>query len=100
MDEFWDGETSASLRAVDVYITRIRDKMSVSDDFKITTVHGLGYKAVRAHEQTSVCFEEKGARRRIPRVRRRLFSWRMFAMTLLVVSVLSAGKRCLRWRSC
>ena len=46
MDEFWDGETSASLRAVDVYITRIRDKMSVSDDFKITTVHGLGYKAV------------------------------------------------------
>ena len=46
MDEFWDGETSASLRAVDVYITRIRDKMSVSDDFKIMTVHGLGYKAV------------------------------------------------------
>ena len=33
MDEFWDGETSASLRAVDVYITRIRDKMSVSDEF-------------------------------------------------------------------
>ena len=46
MDEFWDGETSASLRAVDVYITRIRDKMSVSNDFKIMTVHGLGYKAV------------------------------------------------------
>ena len=46
MDEFWDGETSASFRAVDVYITRIRDKMSVSDDFKIMTVHGLGYKAV------------------------------------------------------
>ena len=46
MDEFWDGETRASLRAVDVYITRIRDKMSVSDDFIITTVHGLGYKAV------------------------------------------------------
>ena len=28
-----------------------------------------------------------------PRVRRRLFSWRMFAMTLLVVSVLSADTR-------
>ena len=26
-----------------------------------------------------------------PRVRRRLFSWRMFAIILLVVSVLSAG---------
>ncbi|MBR5560921.1 MAG: response regulator transcription factor [Clostridia bacterium] len=46
MDEFWSGETSASLRAVDVYITRIRDKFSASEDFKIVTVHGLGYKAV------------------------------------------------------
>lgn len=46
MDEFWDGESSASLRAVDVYITRIREKFSSSADFKIVTVHGLGYKAV------------------------------------------------------
>ena len=46
MDEFWSGETSASLRAVDVYITRIRDKFSGCEDFKIVTVHGLGYKAV------------------------------------------------------
>ena len=46
MDEFWSGETSASLRAVDVYITRIRDKFSTCEDFKIVTVHGLGYKAV------------------------------------------------------
>lgn len=46
MDEFWSGETSASLRAVDVYITRIREKFSDCEDFKIVTVHGLGYKAV------------------------------------------------------
>ncbi len=46
MDEFWSGESSASLRAVDVYITRIRDKFAASEDFKIVTVHGLGYKAV------------------------------------------------------
>ena len=46
MDEFWSGETSASLRAVDVYITRIRDKFSVCEDCKIVTEHGLGYKAV------------------------------------------------------
>lgn len=46
MDEFWSGESSTSLRAVDVYITRIREKFSVSEDFKIVTVHGLGYKAV------------------------------------------------------
>ena len=47
MDEFWSGETSASLRAVDVYITRIREKFSGCEDFKIVTVHGLGYKAVQ-----------------------------------------------------
>ena len=46
MDEFWSGESSASLRAVDVYITRIREKFSACEDFKIVTVHGLGYKAV------------------------------------------------------
>lgn len=46
MDEFWSGETSASLRAVDVYITRIREKFSGCEDFKIVTVHGLRYKAV------------------------------------------------------
>ena len=46
MDEFWSGETSASLRAVDVHITRIRDKFSTCEDFRIVTVHGLGYKAV------------------------------------------------------
>ena len=46
MDEFWSGETSASLRAVDVYITRIREKFFGCEDFKIVTVHGLGYKAV------------------------------------------------------
>ena len=48
MDEFWSGETSASLRAVDVHITRIRDKFSGCEAFKIVTVHGLGYKAVPA----------------------------------------------------
>lgn len=48
MDEFWAGDTTASLRAVDVYITRLRDKFSECPDFKIVTVHGLGYKAVPA----------------------------------------------------
>jgi DNA-binding response OmpR family regulator len=46
MDEFWGIDSSTSLRAVDVYITKIRDKFSGCADFKIVTVHGLGYKAV------------------------------------------------------
>jgi len=46
MDEFWGVESSTSLRAVDVYITKLRDKFSACDGFQIVTVHGLGYKAV------------------------------------------------------
>jgi DNA-binding response OmpR family regulator len=46
MDEFWGLESETSLRAVDVYITKLRDKFSGCDGFKIVTVHGLGYKAV------------------------------------------------------
>ncbi len=46
MDEFWGLESETSLRAVDVYITKLRDKFSGCEGFKIVTVHGLGYKAV------------------------------------------------------
>lgn len=46
MDEFWGEESDASLRAVDVYIAKLRDKFSCCKDFTIVTVHGLGYKAV------------------------------------------------------
>ncbi len=46
MDEFWGMESDTGLRAVDVYITRLRDKFSCCDGFEIKTVRGLGYKAV------------------------------------------------------
>lgn len=46
MDEFWGVDTETSLRAVDVYITKFRDKCSGCDGFEIKTVRGLGYKAV------------------------------------------------------
>lgn len=46
MDEFWGVDSDTSLRAVDVYITKLRDKFSDCYGFKIMTVHGLGYKAV------------------------------------------------------
>jgi DNA-binding response OmpR family regulator len=48
MDEFWDADSNATPRAVDVYITKIRDKLSAAgcSGFEIATVHGLGYKAV------------------------------------------------------
>ena len=46
MDEFWEEDTSSSLRTVDVYMTKLRNKFSHCQDFEIVTVHGLGYKAV------------------------------------------------------
>lgn len=46
MDEFWDVGSSTAPRAVDVYITKLRDKFARCEEFEIVTVHGLGYKAV------------------------------------------------------
>ncbi|HHV11562.1 MAG TPA: response regulator transcription factor [Clostridiales bacterium] len=46
MDEFWGIDTETSLRAVDVYVTKLRDKFSGCDGFEIVTVRGIGYKAV------------------------------------------------------
>ncbi|MCM1101107.1 MAG: response regulator transcription factor [Acetatifactor muris] len=46
LDEFWGVDSDTGLRAVDVYVTKLRDKLSECDGFKIVTVRGLGYKAV------------------------------------------------------
>lgn len=46
LDEFWGIDTQTSLRAVDVYITKLREKFSVCTNVDIKTVRGLGYKAV------------------------------------------------------
>lgn len=46
MDEFWDVDSETGLRAVDVYVAKLRDKLSGCDGFEIKTVRGLGYKAV------------------------------------------------------
>lgn len=46
MEEFWDYDSSATSRTVDVYMVKLRDKTSGCDGFEIQTVHGLGYKLV------------------------------------------------------
>lgn len=46
MDEFWDADTMSGTRTVDVYMTKLRGKLSNCHSFEIVTVHGLGYKAV------------------------------------------------------
>ena len=46
MEEFWDFDSSATSRTVDVYMAKLREKTSGADGFEIQTVHGLGYKLV------------------------------------------------------
>ena len=46
MDEFWDADTDSGPRAIDVYIVKLRQKLSMCSELEIRTVHGLGYKAV------------------------------------------------------
>ncbi len=46
MEEFWDYDSSATSRTVDVYMAKLREKTSKCTGFEIVTVHGLGYKVV------------------------------------------------------
>ncbi len=46
MTEFWDYDSSATSRTVDVYMAKLREKTKAATGFTIETVHGLGYKVV------------------------------------------------------
>lgn len=46
MNEFWDIDSESTPRTVDVYIAKLRDKLTGCPNIEILTVHGLGYKAV------------------------------------------------------
>lgn len=46
MEEFWDYDSSATSRTVDVYMVKLREKTAACNGFEIQTVHGLGYKVV------------------------------------------------------
>lgn len=46
MEAFWDYDSSATSRTVDVNMAKLREKTAGGDGFDIVTVHGLGYKAV------------------------------------------------------
>lgn len=46
MEDFWDYDSSATSRTVDVYMAKLREKTKNCNGFEIQTVHGLGYKVV------------------------------------------------------
>lgn len=46
MEKFWDFDSSATSRTVDVFLSRLREKTKNCTGFEIQTIHGLGYKVV------------------------------------------------------
>ena len=51
MEEFWDYDSSATSRTVDVYMAKLREKTSKCSGFEIITVQGLVYKVVLNEKQ-------------------------------------------------
>ena len=47
MDEIWGMESETDDRTINTHINRLRERFSDCDDFVITTIRGLGYKAVK-----------------------------------------------------
>ena len=47
MDEIWGYESESDTHTVDVHIGRLRDRFRDSEDFKIVTMRGVGYKVVK-----------------------------------------------------
>ena len=47
MDEIWGYENESDTHTVDVHIARLRDHFRDSEDFKIVTIRGVGYKVVK-----------------------------------------------------
>ena len=51
MDDIWGYAASPDTHTVDVHIGRLREKFNDSEDFKIVTMRGVGYKVVRTGKE-------------------------------------------------
>lgn len=50
MDEIWGADSTTGWETVTVHIGRLRKRFEGWDEFRIESVRGLGYKAVKQHE--------------------------------------------------
>lgn len=50
MDEIWGASSGTGWETVTVHIGRLRKRFEDWDEFKIESVRGLGYRAVKLHE--------------------------------------------------
>ena len=51
MDEIWGMETESYDTTINVHINRLRKRFDSYPEFKIVSVRGLGYKAVKKDER-------------------------------------------------
>lgn len=47
MDDIWGYESESDTHTVDVHIGRLRERFRDSEDFKIVTIRGVGYKVMK-----------------------------------------------------
>ena len=47
MEDIWGYDNESDTHTVDVHIGRLRERFRENPDFKIVTIRGVGYKAVR-----------------------------------------------------
>ncbi len=52
MDEIWGADSDTGWETVTVHIGRLRKRFENWDEFSIESVRGLGYRAVKKHENT------------------------------------------------
>ncbi len=52
MEKIWGIDNDSDYHTLEVHISRLRNKFKNNNDFEITTVRGLGYKAVKKNEKT------------------------------------------------
>ena len=50
MDEIWGMDSETDDRTINTHINRLREKFADNPDFRIVTIRGLGYKAVKNNE--------------------------------------------------
>ncbi|MGN0432683.1 MAG: response regulator transcription factor [Lachnospiraceae bacterium] len=48
MDDIWGYDSESDTHTVDVHIGRLRERFRDSEDFKIVTIRGVGYKVIKA----------------------------------------------------
>jgi DNA-binding response OmpR family regulator len=54
LDDIWGLDSVEDSHTLDVHISRLRERFKNNPDFKIVTIRGLGYRAVKNEKDQTV----------------------------------------------